>query len=133
MSERADLLVTIGLRTRERREALGLTQGQVAKRCGWDESGMMVSHFENARRLPSLTNLLALSRALGCTPNDLLDLDTPGGERIARDHAAMNHMRGFKWAAHKWLYSRDGVVQVPKGAVILAEIGLDGGVLDDGP
>jgi hypothetical protein len=52
------------------REMRGLTQAELAKRCGLKPAA--VSHFETARRRPCLRNLLKLCEGLRCSPNDIL-------------------------------------------------------------
>ena len=48
----------------------GLTQDELAKRCGWTEG--TISHFECGRRSPSLENFVKLCNALKCSPEQLL-------------------------------------------------------------
>ena len=52
------------------REMRGITQAELAQRCGLKPAA--VSHFETARRRPCLRNLLKLCEGLRCTPNDIL-------------------------------------------------------------
>lgn len=54
----------------ERRIQLGLTQAQLAERC--DLSDSYIGCIERANRKISLESLLALSKALHLSPNDLL-------------------------------------------------------------
>ena len=42
-------------------------------------SAMTISKWERGEKLPSLVRLLEICEALGCTPNDLLFQDDPGG------------------------------------------------------
>lgn len=55
----------------ERREALGLTQEELAARA--DVSARFISFLETGRRQPSLSALLALSHGLGIGLTDLAD------------------------------------------------------------
>jgi len=48
---------------RERRMALGLTQGQFAKYCGMSQD--WISHFEAGRRLPSAFGYWRITQAFG--------------------------------------------------------------------
>ena len=64
------LATRVGEQVRARRGALGLSQARLAEAAGI--STELVSRIERGRCLPSVTTLVALSRNLGCTPNDLL-------------------------------------------------------------
>ncbi len=57
-------------RLRDAREQRGLTQGDLAKRCGLQPSA--VSHFETGTRKPSFDNLRRLADALEITTDYLL-------------------------------------------------------------
>ena len=57
------------------REEAGLTQDELASRVGVSSSGI-VSMWETGVRTPRAATLIALSKALGCTVDELLK----GGE-----------------------------------------------------
>ena len=48
----------------------GLTQQELADRCGWTEG--TISHFECSQRSPSLESFVTLCNALNCNPDQLL-------------------------------------------------------------
>ena len=52
------------------REMRGLTQKELAERCGLRPCA--IGLFEQARRSPSMKNLMRLCHGLRCTPNDIL-------------------------------------------------------------
>lgn len=52
------------------RELRHLTQAQLGERAGMEQSA--ISHYETGTREPSLSNLLALAKALCLTPTNLL-------------------------------------------------------------
>jgi transcriptional regulator with XRE-family HTH domain len=52
------------------REMRGITQAELAKRCGLKPAA--IGLFEQGRRRPCLRNLLKLCEGLRCTPNDIL-------------------------------------------------------------
>lgn len=60
---------------KRRREALGLTQWDLAKALGL-KSMTSVSHFETGRREPSFKNLKKLVKALDCTADSLLRIQS---------------------------------------------------------
>lgn len=55
-------------RLRELREAAGLTQPELARKAGAGEKAS-VSNWEQGRRVPSWTSIVALCNALGVHPN----------------------------------------------------------------
>lgn len=59
------------LRTRELREAAGLTKADLARCVGVDPSA--VSRWESGERSPMIDKLPLLARALGCEIVDLID------------------------------------------------------------
>jgi transcriptional regulator with XRE-family HTH domain len=69
----ADDLAMAGLGTnlREARERLGLTQEQVAERCGVHATE--VSRIEGGKRDPRISTLIRLANALEVKPSELLD------------------------------------------------------------
>ena len=64
-----------GKKMKHLREALGLTQEDIAKRCGLNASA--ISHFESGRREPCLRNIVKICKAFGCSPNVLIDITPP--------------------------------------------------------
>ena len=60
----------IGITVRRLREAKGLYQYELADRC--DVTKACISRIENGEREPSAGMLVAISKALGCTVDDLL-------------------------------------------------------------
>jgi transcriptional regulator with XRE-family HTH domain len=65
-----DGLVTFGDEVRRRREALGLTLGQFAKRCRLTPN--YVGSIENGYRDPSLSTIHAIAKGFGVHPGELL-------------------------------------------------------------
>lgn len=61
---------SIGENIRWRREAKGMTQQELANRCGVTDA--MVCYYERGQRMPSLPTAAALADALGCTVDELL-------------------------------------------------------------
>jgi transcriptional regulator with XRE-family HTH domain len=61
----------LGLRIRQRREALGLTMGQAAQRAGINKGTLSSIELYYVNRVPSA--LPAIARALETTPEHLLD------------------------------------------------------------
>lgn len=55
---------------KEIRLARGMTQQQLADASGVTQS--MICRLESGEAMPSVETLKALSKALGCTPNDLM-------------------------------------------------------------
>ena len=66
------------IRTRITQEARvrGLTAAELARRLGWHRSNL--SAMDAGRRSISMRTLVRVSQALGCSPTDLLDVDTEG-------------------------------------------------------
>lgn len=63
------------VRVRERRQALGLTQQQLAQRAGVSRQTLVA--IEAGRLTPSVTVALRLARVLGCSVEDLFALPEP--------------------------------------------------------
>lgn len=63
----------LGQRLTQLRENLKLTQKEVAKSLG--TSASIISNYESDGRVPSVENLLALSRLYHCSTDYLLGLD----------------------------------------------------------
>jgi transcriptional regulator with XRE-family HTH domain len=57
---------------KERATALGLSQAEVARRCGVTERAF--NHYMSGRSEPNLATLLRVAEVLDCTPNDLLGI-----------------------------------------------------------
>jgi transcriptional regulator with XRE-family HTH domain len=54
----------IGLKLRQARQALGLTQSEVAERCGWGDQQSRVGHYERGIRGLDVNHLQILAQAL---------------------------------------------------------------------
>ncbi len=61
--------MSIGENIRERRKAAGLTQDQLAQRCG--VSFQMISAVECSRKVPGIFLLKDISKVLDCLVDDL--------------------------------------------------------------
>lgn len=59
--------MTIGQRITMCRKALGLTEGEIALACGWDDPSTL-NHYVNGRRQPPLKSVLSIAKVLKCTP-----------------------------------------------------------------
>lgn len=65
---------TLGERIRTIREAKGLTQNDLAIRCGWDTAGQgRIGNYEKDRREPNLSDLRKIATALQVSLVDLLE------------------------------------------------------------
>lgn len=64
--------MSIGNRIKKARKRAGITQPELAKKCGW-ESQSRISMYERGVREPSYSDLRSLSRALGASIHWLLD------------------------------------------------------------
>jgi transcriptional regulator with XRE-family HTH domain len=73
-------------RVRERRDALGLSQGEFAERCGKHRT--YISSVERGRRNIALVNVLRLAKALDVDPGLLL-----GGLTLRDGHQERLHGR----------------------------------------
>lgn len=62
------------IRIKEMRKAHGWTTKELGDRIGVSQAA--VSNWENGLRSPKMSQLVKLSRILGCTPNDLLGFET---------------------------------------------------------
>lgn len=65
-------IVEIGEQIKKRREQLGLTQGELAERCGYSSGPSAISHLEHGRKDPTIDKLRDIARALHCSPVYLL-------------------------------------------------------------
>jgi transcriptional regulator with XRE-family HTH domain len=74
---RGDEGTVFGKHLREMRLALGLTQAQIAERCG--TMVPVISNLERGVTVPSLSTILHLAGALGCEPSDLVKVFDRGG------------------------------------------------------
>jgi len=61
----------VGRNVHARRQALGLTQEQLAVSSGFSQQ--YLSDLERGRRNPTVVTLYELAQALSCTPIDLLE------------------------------------------------------------
>lgn len=71
MPKRSDDLATIGDRARARREELGLSQDEVAKKAKLHRT--YIGGFERGERNISISNLLKIAKALGVEPGFFVD------------------------------------------------------------
>jgi transcriptional regulator with XRE-family HTH domain len=62
----------VGERIREVRLARGLTQGDLAERCG--TSIAAISHIERGTKVPTITTLVRIADALECKVTKLVEL-----------------------------------------------------------
>jgi transcriptional regulator with XRE-family HTH domain len=69
MRKPADILARLGLRVRDLRKALGLSQEDFAAKCGLDRT--YISGIERGRRNVSLRNIDVIARTFGITLSDL--------------------------------------------------------------
>ncbi|HXA17103.1 MAG TPA: helix-turn-helix transcriptional regulator [Thermoanaerobaculia bacterium] len=76
---RGDEAVVFGRHLRELRLARGLTQAQVAERCG--TMVPVISNLERGMTVPTLSTLLHLGSALECTLCDLVKVFDPERRR----------------------------------------------------
>jgi transcriptional regulator with XRE-family HTH domain len=67
-----NLLLSIGSAIKAQRTALGLSQEQLAQRCGFDRT--YISMLERGKRNPSLLNLLRLAAGLETTVSQLTEV-----------------------------------------------------------
>jgi transcriptional regulator with XRE-family HTH domain len=65
-----ELLVRFGMRVRQRRLELGLSQENLSLSCGLDRS--YIGSVERGRRNVSLVNITKIAKALGLDARDLL-------------------------------------------------------------
>lgn len=65
--------MSFGTNLKQLRENLGLTQEEVAEKCGLTTAA--ISHFERGAREPSLKNAVKIVKGLGCNPRTLIDFD----------------------------------------------------------
>jgi transcriptional regulator with XRE-family HTH domain len=65
-------LIPLGTAIKEHRSALGLTQEQLAERCGFDRT--YISMLERGKRNPSLLNLLRLAEGLETSVSKLTEV-----------------------------------------------------------
>lgn len=78
---------TLGQRIAHHRKKLGLSQEQLAERCGWAGQGR-VGNYERDRREPNLADLRLLAAALDVSLFDLISDDVADGQEPSRaDHA----------------------------------------------
>ena len=78
---RGDEAVVFGRHLRELRLARGLTQAQVAERCG--TMVPVISNLERGVTVPTLSTLLHLGAALECTLGELVEVFDRKGEANA--------------------------------------------------
>lgn len=72
-------LKALGLRIKTLRQARGLTQAQLAERCGYEP--LTVSRFERGTYAPGIDTLAAIAEVLGTSVQDFFASDDPAGLR----------------------------------------------------
>ncbi|MBF0589638.1 MAG: helix-turn-helix domain-containing protein [Magnetococcales bacterium] len=65
--------------------AIGLSQPELANRCGWQKMQGRISHYETGRRTPRMDDFLMLAKALDTPPTWLLTGEGP--QHISTDRA----------------------------------------------
>ena len=71
MTHSKDVLVRFGVRVRELRTAVALSQEQFAEKCGLDRT--YISGIERGKRNVALRNIEAIATALGVPLSGLMD------------------------------------------------------------
>lgn len=74
-------MMEIGERLRRQARYLGITDAEVARRCGMDTS--RYHHYVKGRHKPDYATLLKICDALGITPNQALGVEPLPGEAPA--------------------------------------------------
>lgn len=70
------IMTTLGERIKKARVAKGLSQPELARRCGW-ESQSRISHYETGKREPQLADLQKIARGLGLQIEELVSEGHP--------------------------------------------------------
>ncbi len=83
-------LALIGENIRKRREALGMSQTELANRIGTSRAS--ISEYENGEREMGLSKLVAISRELGCQPGELVDKSQVAGSVDTRMNSVMERL-----------------------------------------
>jgi transcriptional regulator with XRE-family HTH domain len=73
-----------GLRLKELRERVNLTQGQFAKRLG-KASNMIVSRWERGLTFPRIDELESIAQVLGCQVADFFPGESPERSKLERE------------------------------------------------
>ncbi len=114
-------------RLRERRNAAGWTQLELARRAGITRQSLI--HLESGKFVASTTVALRLARALGCDVEDLFSLSaaathlsadlappfSPGPAETGRGRAVLGVIEG-RWVAHR-LQGEEAVTMVADGTI----------------
>lgn len=85
--------MTLGENIKKARKAAKLNQTELGRLCGWgDEAQSRVSNYELNRREPTLDDLRAISRTLGCPLADLIEGvdDSSRPARLSRRISALD-------------------------------------------
>jgi transcriptional regulator with XRE-family HTH domain len=84
--KRGDEAAVFGRHLRELRLVRGLTQAQVAERCG--TMVPVISNLERGMTVPTLSTMLHLARALECRPSELVKIfdGNQDASRTSRKH-----------------------------------------------
>lgn len=84
----------IGLRIKQRRKELGLTQTQIKEQTGISSGNM--SEIENGSKLPSALTLIQLSNILNCSTDWILKGDSPNCEIFFLSEEEKQLLTSFK-------------------------------------
>ncbi len=91
-----NLQLELGRRVRELRTRLGLTQKQLARRCGGKFAMQRIGEIERGHMNCTLQTIQALCRGLGCEPVELFLFGAPrGGRKVTLPDARLTDL----WSA----------------------------------
>lgn len=99
----------VGEKIKQRRLELGLTQEELAKKCGY-KSRSSINKIELSRDLP-LAKLGRMAAVLNCTPNELLGFETSLTEENANFSVEMLNNPAFMQYAKKLFYADEKTQQ----------------------
>lgn len=87
--------ISIGMRIKQRRKDLGLTQIQIKQETGISSGNM--SEIENGSKLPSTPALISLSKALNCSIDWMLKGESENNENLfLSDERETSLITGFR-------------------------------------
>lgn len=75
------MIIGLGERLQKERQALHLSQKEVASMLG--VSASIISNYENGERTPSIENLISLSRIYRCSIDYLVGIDKTSNNSIS--------------------------------------------------
>ena len=83
--------MSLGNQIRIRRESIGISQPELADRCGW-ESQSRISNYEKNIREPKVSDLRSIAKGLNCTIYDLLEEpNIEGNSNTSKDITISNN------------------------------------------